>query len=108
MLFRFTYTKAYTSDQITLIAKRAAKRKIIFYKQHAAEKALDKYLRKTYKASLTTACLKILANASFSDNGSHEIFITLPDKVLDNVATIITFGTGSIPGSNILRNAFSF
>ena len=53
------------------------------HKWTAADRLLDKYLKANYKLSLRGACDLLLLRAS-----------------------VITYGTGKIPGSNILKEAF--
>lgn len=68
----------------------------------AAELALDKYLKETYKISFKDACILLIGKAKFMSNSATEIIIKFPTK-LDPLARIITYGTGSLAGSKILR-----
>lgn len=76
------------------------------YKLTTTDKLLDKYIRSNYKISLKSACDLLLMRAKISLGQPNEILITFTDKRLDQLASIITYGTGKIPGSNILKGAF--
>lgn len=88
-------------------AKMFARRYVVLYTQHANERALNDYLIEKYSEALIPLCLKIIAKAKFCLNNEKELIITIPDKRLDKLASIITYGTGKVPGSAILRKALS-
>ena len=48
----------------------------------------------------------LLLRAKVSQGQPNEILITFIDRRLDRLASLITYGTGKIPGSNILKEAF--
>ena len=76
------------------------------HKWTAADRLLDKYLKANYKLSLRDACDLLLLRAKVSQGQPNEILITFVDRRLDKLASVITYGTGKIPGSNILKEAF--
>ena len=84
-------------------ARRRARLQLTLYPQGPAELCLTRYLQENYQMSLYQACLAILQNAKFSLNLDREIIVTIPDPKLNHIARIITYGTGLISGSNILR-----
>ena len=77
------------------------------YKIKPAECKLSNYLYKTYGYNLRAASCIILAHSTLQKNKSNEIIITFKDKLIDDLATIITYGNGKIQGSNILKEAFN-
>lgn len=85
-------------------AKYRAKLFLVAYKLQATDLLIDRYLREQYKITLRTACVQILQNLKFSINALNEIIVTIPDENLRELARIITYGPGTFPGSNILRN----
>lgn len=90
-----------------LLAKELAKRQLISTKYSTTEYLLEAFLLKKYNLSLLQACIAILSDAKYRTNYQGEIIITIPDKKLNKIARIITFGTGKLLGSNILKNALS-
>ena len=89
------------------IVKYYAKRFIYLARLGSTETLLNNYLIKTYKVPLLTACILVINKARYSFNDNEEMIITFPEKNIDNLASIITFGTGGkIQGSNILKLAF--
>lgn len=76
------------------------------HKWTTADKLLNKYLKSNYKLSLSSACDLLLMRAKVSQGQPNEILITFTDRRLDKLASVITYGTGKIPGSNILKEAF--
>ena len=89
-----------------ITTKFYARRFIFLCKKSTNERVLDKYLTENYKLPLIVACLKIINNASYNINTNGDLIITIIDKKLDKLASIITFGTGKVKGSNILKMAF--
>lgn len=87
--------------------RRTANTVLLCYPFGVSELLLNRYLSENYNMSLRTACKKLITCAKVSLNFKNEIIITFPDPVLNNIAKIITFGTGRVPGSNILRTIFT-
>jgi hypothetical protein len=48
----------------------------------------------------------VVANCRVQKNNSNEILITFPSRKIDQLASIITYGTGKIQGCSILKEAF--
>ena len=90
----------------TLI-KYHAKIFIYFAQLNSTEAVLNNYLFKEYKMPLRAACLKVIDRARYSFNGQNEVIVTFPEREIEKLASIITFGTGGkVQGSNILKLAF--
>jgi hypothetical protein len=90
-------------DLKTHRTKRTARKAILLYQLGATELMLDNYLKKEHQVSLRVACLRIIQNMTFALNMQKEIIAKIPDEDLNKIARIITYGTGKIPGSQILR-----
>ena len=104
MVFRI---KSKNDRSNAIVVKYYAKRFIYLAQLGSTETLLNNYLIKTYKIPLITACIHVINKARYSFNNNHEIIITFPEKDIDKLASIITFGTGGkIQGSNILKLAF--
>ncbi len=108
MLFTIPFnSKLYTEDQIKAKVFIIARRRILLYPQKTNEKLLDKYIKENYNSKLKFICLKILMNATISTNTDNEVVVTMANKQLDKIASLISYGIGKVPGSNILKYAFS-
>lgn len=90
--------KNQTPRQIQFFAKRALR----YYPMMANEIALNKYLFEHYNITLKAACLQIIIKSCYSKS-KDKIIITMLDKKLDDIAHLITFGTGGLQGSKILQ-----
>lgn len=104
MVFRIK--DANHSELAAMTAKAHARAFVLLSRKNAAEKTLDKYMTERFGAPLVPVCLKIIANATYSFDSDGDVVITIVDKKLDELASLITYGTGKVQGSNILRNAF--
>jgi len=90
-----------------VLFKNAAKSFIAIVQFGTTERLLNNYLINKYKLPLIAACFRIIDQAKYSFNGKNEMIISFPEKDIDKLASIITFGTGGkIQGSNILKIAF--
>lgn len=87
--------------------KLAAKQVIFCYPMRADEALLNKHLIQNYNISLKFACLKLLLNSKVSVNSLNETTVFWADKKDQQLARLITFGTGKVPGSKILLTIFS-
>ena len=93
-------------DLAKLRARRQARMQLALYKYTTADIKLDSYLQHTYNITLREACKKIIYNATFSLNLQQEIIVTITDPELNHLARIITYGTGKLLGSKIIRQVF--
>ena len=88
-------------------ARRKARLRLTLYRWGPTEILLSHYLQKNYKKTLMEACITILTNARFSMNYKQEIIVTIPNKELNAIAKIITYGTEQVSGSRILKDMFT-
>jgi hypothetical protein len=92
------------TDLMKYRTKRHARLKLALYYKGPSEILLSNYLQENYNKTLHSACLEILQALKFSMNAKQEIIATIPDEELNKIAKIITYGTGKISGSRILKN----
>lgn len=85
-------------------AKKKARLQLILHSFGPSELLLSRYLQENYGVSLRTACLDILQNTRYNLNMKQEIVVTIPDPTLNKIAKIITYGTGKVSGSHILKD----
>lgn len=85
-------------------SRRQARLKLTLHRFGPSELLLSRYLQEQYGLTLRAACIQIIQNAQFHVNFEHEIIVTIPDKQLNQIAKIITYGTGTVAGSRILKN----
>ena len=83
-----------------------ARQRIKQYKVGANEVALNEYCIKNYKKSLVYMCLLILYKSKFYEGYDNEVIVKIPRRDLDQLAELITYGTGKLQGSGILQYAF--
>lgn len=103
MFFRIKSTSTNADIQLYR-TKYKAKLKLALYIIGPTEILLSRYLQEHFNKTLKTACLEILQNVKSHINQADEIIITIPDKQLNDIAKIITYGTGKICGSTILKD----
>lgn len=103
MFFRCKSTSADTDLAIYRV-RRKARLRLTLYRIGPTELLLSRYLTENHNITLKAACLKILQDARFTMNVQKEIIITIPDPELNELAKLITFGTGKLIGSNILKD----
>lgn len=80
-----------------------AKFKLYTYKYGPVEINLENYLREKYNLTLKEACWKIVQNCSFSQDNQNNMIITLLDRELDKIASVINYGFDGKCGSMILK-----
>lgn len=85
-------------------AKRKARLQLALHAFGPSEILLSRYLQEKYNITLRNACLAILQNTTYNLNMRQEIIVTIPDPELNRLAKIITYGTGRIAGSRILKD----
>ena len=85
-------------------SRRQARLKLTLHRLGPSELLLSRYLQEQYGMTLKAACIQILQNAQFHVNFRQEIIVTIPNPELNKLAKIITYGTGTVAGSRILKN----
>lgn len=69
------------------------------------DKIIDRYLKENFNTGLKNMCIKLIYNAKLQKVSTNNLRITF-NKDDDEIASIITYGTGRFTGSNILIEAF--
>ena len=105
MLFTIKNNKYQSAEQLRTTTLMQAYYIIQKYPMHAQEIALDNYLQLQYKASLKNLCIKLLLSLTFYEDDSGNFNLLFKDKDDDDLASLITYGNGAIPGSQILKTA---
>ena len=106
MIFIIKSTNA-NRDLAVYRAKKNAYMKLAVYQLGPTELQLSAYLIKNYKLNIKQACAKILQCSVFSLNLNNEIIVTIRDPILNKISQEITFGTGLLVGSHILKDMFT-
>jgi hypothetical protein len=87
--------------------KGLALKKLIYFKWGATEIALDRYLKQQFKLSLGMACRLIIINSKISVGKLNTYTVSTIHPYWEKLSRIITFGTGQIKGSQILKFIFN-
>lgn len=106
MFFVIKYNKYNSSEFVRLKALTLAFCRIKNFKLHANEQLLDNFLKQQYNRSLKDLCIELLTKLVLFKNGQEELILLFRDPYYDKIARIITYGTGNIPGSPILKASF--
>ena len=102
MFFRVHSTSP-KADLAIYRAKQQAQIKLTLFRTGITETLISRYLQENYNMTLKTACKAILQNARYNLNLDMDLIITIPDPELNKIAKLITYGTGKLAGSRILR-----
>lgn len=100
MLFRVV-TNNPKADKVTI--KTKAPRYLLIYPKRTTEVTLDRYLKENYGQQLIPLCLKIIKVIKISEAPENTLVITIPNKELDTLAHLITYGNSEVAGSDILK-----
>lgn len=77
------------------------------YQLRATDLPMDRYLQQQYKVTLKNMCIRLLLSLTFHKDDSGNLTLLFKDKKHDNIAQLITYGNGAIPGSKILQIALN-
>jgi len=105
MFFRVHSTSP-KADLAIYRTKRQAYLKLALFRFGITETLLSRYLQENYNMTLKVACKAILQNAQYNLNLDQDLIITIPDPELNKIAKLITYGTGRLAGSHILREVW--
>lgn len=94
-------------DQLRNIVLVDAYNIIKDYPMYATDMLMDNYIKQQYGVSLRDMCIKLLLNLTFHKDGTENLVLMFRDKKYDAIANLISYGNGAIPGSKILKTAFS-
>ena len=77
------------------------------YPMHASDIIMDQYIKQRYKTSLKNLCIKLLLSLTFYENQEGSLVLLFKSRTDDEIASLITYGNGAIPGSKILQTALN-
>ena len=77
------------------------------YPMHASDLPLDQFIKQRYKTSLKDICVELLLSLTFHKDNDGNLVLVFKDHRHDQIARLITYGNGAIPGSKILKMALS-
>lgn len=105
----FTITKKSNTNYDTLRTKALMRAFYIIkkYPLNTHEKKLDEYLQYYYKSTLKDMCIKLILSISHYEDDEGNIVLIFKDLKHDQMARLITYGTGVVSGSNILKKALN-
>jgi hypothetical protein len=107
MFFKIENKRFMSTDQLHTSIMLKAYYIIQRYPLHASETVLDNFIQQQYKTSLKNICIKLLLNLTFYSDDEGNLILLFKNPKYDQIASLITYGNGAIPGSRILRTALS-
>ena len=107
MLFIIDNNKYLSTEQLRTETLLKAYYIVKNYPLHASELVLDQYMQQQYKTTLKNMCVKLLLKLTYYKNDLGELVLLFKDPKYDQIARLITYGNGAIPGSKILKIALS-
>ena len=105
MFFQVTNKKYLSPEYLRTSTLMDAYYIIQNYPLHASDLLLDKFIQQQYKTSLKDLCIKLLLNLTFYKDNDANLIMMFKDPKFDNLASLVTYGNGVIPGSRILQIA---
>ena len=105
MFFKVTNKRYLSTEQLKTNTLLDAYFLIQNYSLHASDLALDRFLQQQYKTTLKNMCIKLLLSLTFYADNEGNLVLLFKDPKYDKLASLITYGTGSTPGSRILQIA---
>ena len=105
MFFQVTNKKYLSPEYLRTSTLMDAYYIIQNYPLHASDLLLDKFIQQQYKVSLKDLCIKLLLNLTFYKDNDGNLIMMFKDPKFDNIASLVTYGNGVIPGSRILQIA---
>lgn len=107
MLFSIKNNRYLSTEQLRTDTLLNAYFTIKNYPMHASDLILEQFLKQQYGASLKNMCIKLLLSLTFHKDDEGNLVLLFKDPKYDNIASLITYGNGAIPGSKILQVALN-
>lgn len=107
MLFSVTNNKYLSPDELRTETMLNAYFIIKNYPLKASDTLLDEYLQQHYKITLKDLCIKLLLSLTFYKDDSGNLVLLFKNPRDDAMARLITYGTGPVIGSQILKLALN-
>ncbi len=88
--------------------KRRALTRLRYYPFGVTEELLNDYLKAHFGITLPFACKNIIIKSKIETNTKDNTYtVTIMNTSWEQIARVITFGTGKVNGSKILRIIFN-
>ena len=107
MLFTITNHRRKSIEQLRTDTLLDAYYIIKNYPMHASDLSLEQYIKQRYDTSLKNMCIKLLLSLTFHKDAENNLVLLFKDPKYDEIARLITYGNGALPGSKILQIALS-
>lgn len=107
MRFKTTNKQQYGPNYFKAKLLQQAKIRILAYRIGPTELKLDAYLKKQCEAGLKAVCLFLASRAQVDSTDPENVIIFFNNPLYEQMAKLITFGTGVVLGSHILTQAFA-
>jgi hypothetical protein len=107
MFFKINNKRYLSTEQLRTNTLLDAYFLIQNYSLHASDLMLDSYIQQQYKITLKNLCIKLLLSLTFYKDNEGNLVLLFKDPKYDKLASLITYGNGAIPGSNILQIALN-
>ena len=75
------------------------------YPLRAADILMDNYIQQQHGMSLKNTCVELLLNLTYYRDNDGNLIMLFKNRKYDQLASLITYGNGAIPGSKILQTA---
>ena len=105
MFFTIKNKKYLSTEQLRTSTLLKAFYIIQKYPLHATEQALDKFIQEQYGTTLKNMCVKLLLGLTLHEDTSGNLVFMFNNPEYDKIARIITYGTGALLGSPIIKAA---
>ena len=105
MFFKITNSRRQSAEALRTNTLLNAYFIIKSYPLHASDFALDQFIKQQHNTTLKDLCIKLLLSISFCSNKDGDLILLFKDPKYDKLASLVTYGTGAIPGSRILQIA---
>ena len=105
MLFSIENKRRVNIEKLRATTLLSAYHVIKNYPLKATDIIMDNYIEQQYSKSLKNICIDLLMNLTFYEDDSGNLVLLFKDVKYDIIASLISYGNGAIPGSNILKVA---
>ena len=107
MLFTIQNRAHLTTEHLRTNTLLAAYYIIQKYPMHVSDNLLDRYIQQQYGTTLKNMCIKLILSLTFHKDNKGNLILLFKDPKYDQIARLITYGNGIIPGSAILQTALT-
>lgn len=105
MFFVISNKKYLSAEQLRADTLMSAYFIIKNYPLKASELVLDRYIQQQHKITLKDLCIKLLLNLTYHKNNEGDLVLLFKNQKYDELARLVTYGNGALPGSRILKIA---